>query len=279
MTHVAVVQMTSKADWASNQATVEQLLAQLPSVRPLLVVLPEAFASFGAGEAAQKRFAEPLGQGPVQDFLAKMAQQHGIWLLAGTFPIQAGRRYAAASLLYNEQGERVARYDKMHLFDAQVADQTGVYRESTFTQPGNQVVVVDTPFGRLGLAVCYDVRFPELFRAMRVQGAEMICLPSAFTRPTGHAHWEVLVRARAIENQVFMLAAGQWGQHDDGRQTYGHSMIVSPWGEVLAQQTERAGVISACLDTADQHHIRETMPIGQHIQFEVTFVGQSQTSD
>lgn len=272
---ISVLQMTSAALWPHNATVLAELFAQLPSQRPQLVVIPEAFSHFGAGEAQQGRYAEALGHGEVQSCIASLARKHKVWVLAGTIPLcteHANGRYAAASLLFNEHGEQVARYDKIHLFDASVADNTQRYMESTFTRPGKDIVVVNTPFGRLGMAVCYDLRFPELFRAMRAQGAELISLPSAFTKVTGAAHWEPLLRARAIENQVFMLAPNQWGKHSDGRETWGQSMIVDPWGDIIAQQESGVGIISAVLDLNKLQAIRAKMPVMQHNRFEVKFL-------
>lgn len=274
--YISVLQMTSAALWSTNKELLAELFTRLPAQRPQLVLIPEAFSHFGAGEAQLGRYAEELGNGDVQRTIADLARKHGVWVLAGTIPIRSqsptDQRYAAASLLFNEQGEQVARYNKIHLFDAAIADNTKQYTESTFTAPGQDIVVVNTPFGRLGMAVCYDLRFPELFRAMRGQGAELISLPSAFTKVTGAAHWEPLLRARAIENQVYMLAPNQWGKHNDGRETWGQSMIVDPWGEVIAQQPEGAGVISAALDLHKLQAIRAKMPVGQHNRFEVNFL-------
>lgn len=272
MATVSVLQMNSGATWAENKAKVEALFAQLPAARPQLVLLPEAFSCFGAGEANIRQHAEPLGQGPVQEYLSALAKQHNVWVLAGTLPILSGTRYAAASLLFNAQGAQCARYDKLHLFDAAVADNTRQYRESRYTQPGSQVRVVDTPFGRLGMAICYDVRFPELFRQLRAEGAELISLPSAFTKVTGKAHWDILIRARAIENQVYMLAPNQWGEHADGRETWGHSMIVDPWGVVVAQQSSGEGIASATLDMKALEAVRANMPVLAHNRFEVRFI-------
>lgn len=274
--YISVLQMTSAALWSTNKELLAELFTRLPAQRPQLVLIPEAFSHFGAGEAQLGRYAEELGNGDVQRTIADLARKHGVWVLAGTIPIRSqsptDQRYAAASLLFNEQGEQVARYNKIHLFDAAIADNTKQYTESTFTAPGQEIAVVNTPFGRLGMAVCYDLRFPELFRAMRGQGAELISLPSAFTKVTGAAHWEPLLRARAIENQVYMLAPNQWGKHNDGRETWGQSMIVDPWGEVIAQQPEGAGVISAALDLHKLQAIRAKMPVGQHNRFEVNFL-------
>lgn len=268
---ISALQWTSAAHWPENQRRLETLFSGLPEQRPQLVVLPELFGVFGAGEAGQAEVAEAYGSGPMQDTIAELARRHGVWVVAGTIPIQADERYAAASLLFDDQGVIQARYDKVHLFDAQVNDNTRSYQESRYTRPGSELVVTDTPFGRLGLAVCYDLRFPELFRALREQGAEIITLPSAFTKVTGAAHWETLVRARAIENQVYMVAPDQGGRHADGRETWGHSMIVDPWGTVVAEQEALQGIIAVSPDLPQLHKLRERMPVAQHNQFAVRF--------
>lgn len=266
---LTALQMSSRPDPKDNIATVAELLTQLPEARPQVVVLPEAFSCFGAGDKAQLEMAEPYPNGTVQNQLASLAKQHGIYLLAGTLPVAAGERFAAASLLFGPDGHCLSRYDKIHLFDVDVADNTKQYRESQWTRPGSEVVTAATDVGVVGMSVCYDLRFPELFKALRNAGAEIIALPSAFTRVTGQAHWHALVRARAIEQQVFMVAPNQVGQHDNGRETYGHSIIVSPWGEILAEQAEGEGIISCAVDLTDIRSIREQMPVAQQNQFEV----------
>ncbi len=236
------------------------------------MVLPECALCFGT-EGGWATLAEPdladhpeqTDAAPMQTALAALARQHRVYLVAGTLPIRApdGRAYAA-SLVYGPDGARLGRYDKIHLFDVDVEDGTGRYRESTHTHPGQGITLVDTPFGRLGLAVCYDVRFPELFRALARDGATLVALPAAFTEPTGDAHWDVLVRARAIENQCYLLAAGQQGQHANGRRTWGHSMVVDPWGRVVAQLPQGEGVVSAQIDPAEMARIRDRLPALKH---------------
>lgn len=271
MTQVSVIQWTSGSDPQQNLDQLRTLVRLLPKQRPQLVVVPEAFACFGAGEAQQCDLAEQLGQGPIQEAVAALAKQHDLWIVAGTIPIQAGARYAAAALLFDNQGQQVARYDKIHLFDAVVEDGTGNYLESKYTQPGSELTVVDTPFGRLGMAVCYDLRFPEMFRALRQQGAELIVLPSAFTQVTGQAHWQPLLQARAIENQCYMVAPNQGGVHPDGRETWGHSMIIDPWGKVCTEISSDIGVGSTSIDATRIRDIRRRMPVETHNQFKAVF--------
>lgn len=281
MARISLLQWTSRRDWALNRDYIAEQLAQLAAdesgaeAQPHLVILPEMFARFGAGESGQGRFAETFGDGEVQNFIADCAKRFRLWILAGTQPIDEGERYGAASILYDDHGRVHARYDKIHLFDADVADQTKSYRESKFTKPGSRIVVTDTPFGKLGLAVCYDLRFPELFRALRAQGAELIALPSAFTKVTGEAHWRALIQARAIENQVYMFAPNQTGTHDDGRETYGHSFVADPWGRVIAELDNKPGILTVTPDLSELHALRQRMPVQHHNKFEVSFIEHS----
>lgn len=262
--------MTSQPDPQQNLATIEQLLEQLPVARPQLVVLPEACLCFGAGDKQQHAHAEAFSnKAPLQQRLSELARQHGIYLLVGTMPIidsAEAEKFTAASLLFGPDGECLARYNKIHLFDVDVADSTKTYRESQWTDAGQEVVTVATEFGVLGLAVCYDVRFPELFRALRERGAELIALPSAFTKVTGAAHWHVLTRARAIEQQCFVIAGAQVGTHANGRETYGHALIIDAWGNVLS---ECDGQTSPCLtstsvDLEALQPIRSNIPVAKH---------------
>lgn len=266
---LTALQMSSRPDPQDNLAIVAKLLEQLPAARPQLVVLPEAFSCFGAGDRAQLAMAEPYKDGEVQKRLAALAKKHEVYLVGGTLPVDAGERFSAASILFGPDGAILNRYDKIHLFDVDVADNTKEYRESKWTQPGSKVVTTETDFGVVGMAVCYDLRFPELFRALRQAGSQIIVLPSAFTQVTGKAHWHALVRARAIEQQVFIVAPGQVGEHANGRETFGHSIIVSPWGEILAEQELDEGVVSVSVDVADIDPIRKQMPVAQQNQFEV----------
>lgn len=271
---LTALQMTSGPDPEKNLQKVAQLLQDLPPQRPQLVVLPEAFSCFGAGDKQQLQSAERFGDGPLQRRLAALAKQHGIWLVAGTIPVvdtDNAERFSAACLVFNSAGELAGRYDKIHLFDVEVADNTRTYHESRYTKPGTKVVTIATEFGRLGLAVCYDVRFPELFRALRDQGCDIMVLPSAFTKVTGAAHWHQLVRARAIEQQCLMVAPGQVGEHANGRETYGHSLIVDGWGTILAEQKHGTGVLSATADISELADIRKRIPVATHNQFKVKY--------
>jgi nitrilase len=265
MTLVAAVQMTSGPRVPDNLEAAARDIAAAATAGARLVVLPENFAIMPLKDADRLAAAEPDGSGPIQDFLAAQARQHRVWLVGGTIPLaaKATSKVRAACLLFDDRGERVARYDKIHLFDVKL-DNGEQYRESNSFEPGEQVVVADTPFGRLGLAVCYDLRFPELFRRMQEQGAEIFAVPSAFTAHTGKAHWEVLLRARAIENLVYVIAAAQDGRHANGRETYGDSMIVNPWGEILARLAHGAGHVMAECDHARLQEVRKNLPSIRH---------------
>lgn len=261
---VAVIQMVSGPDVQANLAAVAQLVAQAATQGAALAVLPENLACMTPDMPRLQALAEAPGQGPIQSALADMAHRYKLWLVAGTLPLKAqDGRLSNSCLVFDACGESVARYDKIHLFDVNVPGGE-VHRESAHFAPGREVVVLDTPVGRLGLAVCYDLRFPELFRAMAARGAELFALPAAFTRATGEAHWEVLLRARAIENQCFMLAAAQGGRHFPGRETFGHSLILGPWGEVLAGHALGPGVALATLDREAQRELRARFPVLAH---------------
>jgi nitrilase len=265
MSQVAAIQMVSGADVAANLNEAARLIAGSVEAGARLIVLPENFSLMPVNDAERLAVAEADGHGPIQDFLAGQARTHRIWLVGGTIPIkgQSKNKLRAACPLYNDRGERVARYDKMHLFDVELSEGER-YQESASFEAGDDVVVTDTPFGRLGLAVCYDLRFPELFRTLLDQGAEVFAVPSAFTARTGRAHWEVLVRARAIENLCYVIAADQGGRHANGRETHGETMIVNPWGEVLARLPRGAGQVVADCDRAALAATRASLPSIAH---------------
>lgn len=267
MTRIAAIQMASGPNVTANLNEAGRLLAEVAQGDFALCVLPENFAAMPMRESDLLDIGETPGDGPIQNFLAQQAAKHGVWLAGGTVPLRSEHndKVRSACLLFNDKGEQVARYDKMHLFDVTLSDkEEDRYRESNTFEPGTQPVVVDTPFGRLGLAICYDLRFPELFRALSEQGAEIIALPAAFTAVTGRAHWEVLVRARAIENLCHVVAAAQGGYHVNGRETYGDSLIVDPWGIVLARMPRNTGIICAACDLARQRSLRQTFPALNH---------------
>ncbi len=273
MSKVAAIQMASGPNVKANLAEAEKLIKIAVQQKVELVVLPENFAIMGMTETDKVKIAEEFGSGLLQDFLKAQALKNNIWLVGGTIPLsspESGKVFAAC-LLYNPQGELVARYDKIHLFDVTIEANAESYTESETIAPGNDVVVVDTPFGRLGLAVCYDLRFPELFRAMVEQGMEICALPSAFTSLTGKAHWESLLRARSIENLSFMIAADQGGYHVGGRETHGDSMIIDPWGVILNRLPHGAGVVVANIDLVKLEHTRKMFPTLEHKRFECSF--------
>lgn len=266
----AAVQMVSGSDVKTNLATAGRLIGQAAQAGARMVALPENFALLGRREQDKLAVAEPDGAGPIQDFLADTACRHGIHLIGGTIPLRGAdpQRVRAACLLHGPDGQRLARYDKIHLFDVDVGESAAGgerYRESASIEPGQTVVTVNTALGCIGLAVCYDLRFPELFRALQARGAQILVLPSAFTETTGAAHWHLLCRARAVENLCYLVAPGQGGLHDNGRRTYGHSLIASPWGEVLAERIEMGkGTACATIDLAAMERVRERFPALQH---------------
>ena len=272
-TKVAAVQMVSGRDLQQNLTDAKRLIEQAAQQGAGLIVLPEVFAMFATSAQLPLGLEEAFGQRPIRQFLSHTARQLGVWLVAGSIPLAAEKdasKVLAASLLINDQGEEVAQYNKIHLFDVDVDDKKGSYRESDTFQAGDDLVVVDTPFGRLGMAVCYDLRFPELFRLMLAQGAEIVSLPAAFTKKTGEAHWLPLIRARAIENQCYVIGANQGGDHGNNRETSGGSVIVDAWGQVLAQADKGEQVVCAELDLQQIQRLKVAMPIQQHQRFRVT---------
>jgi predicted amidohydrolase len=277
MSRVAVIQMTSAPEVQANLASARGLLERAHAEGAVMAALPENFAIMGRHEAEKIDAAEPAGEGPIQAFLGHCARELGLWIIGGTIPLRIADepgRVAAASLVFDDHGRCVARYDKIHLFDVDIPDREERYRESATVVPGSEPVVVSTPVGRLGLAVCYDVRFPELFRVLQAQGAEILCLPSAFTAPTGRAHWELLLRARAVENLCYVLAPAQSGTHANGRETWGDSMLVDPWGHVLGRVSAAGpGLAVADIDRTLQQDLRERFPALSHRKFHITLPG------
>lgn len=266
MTLVAALQMASGPQVQANLMEAGRLIKDAAAQGAKLIVLPETFAMMGVHEKDRVQIAEVFGEGPIQSFISQQAQQHKVWIVAGTVPIcsdDPARPYAA-SILYNDQGEVAARYDKIHLFDVTLSENQEVYAESDSTMAGKEPVIVDTPFGRLGLSVCYDLRFPELYRCLSEQGAEILLVPAAFTEVTGKAHWEVLLRARAVENLCYVVAAAQGGYHVNGRTTYGHSMIIDYWGQVRKVQPSGSGVVISEIDLDAMAKTRETFPVLSH---------------
>jgi len=265
MTYMAAVQMVSGPRVPDNLEEAGRQIAAAVAAGAQLLVLPENFALMPVNDADRLAAVEKDGNGPIQSFLSAQAKNHRLWIVGGTIPLAAKDpgKVRAACLLFNDRGERVARYDKIHLFDVQL-DNGEKYHESNSFEPGEAIVVADTPYGKLGLAVCYDLRFPELFRRLQDQGAEIFAVPAAFTAHTGKAHWEVLLRARAIENLVYVIAAAQDGRHANGRETHGDSMIVNPWGEILARLPHGAGYVGAECDRALLQEVRKNLPSIRH---------------
>lgn len=267
---LAAIQLISGRHWQDNKTQIAAELAALPAERPLLALLPENFALFGERQGyldgAEAIGTEPGEAGPIQTQLAAWAREHGIWLVAGAMPtrIPGSTHIHTSSLVFDPSGERRGHYHKIHLFDVDVADSHGRYRESETFSPGEAPVVVDSPFGPLGLSICYDLRFPELYRRLTLAGARVLLVPAAFTAVTGEAHWEPLLRARAIENQCYVVAANQGGTHETGRQTWGHSMVIDPWGRVLAGQPSGAGTVLAQMDAGLIEELKRTMPVMDH---------------
>lgn len=270
MTDLVAIQISSTPSIEQNLILVERQLAALPE-KPQLVVLPECFACFGTSNKSQIEIAEQIDHGPIQSALSTLSERYNKWIVAGTVPIkpsdaEAGKsdrtKFYAASLVYNNDGVRVSRYDKIHLFDVSVNDNTGRYKESATTLPGEKVVTFDSPWGTVGQIICYDVRFPELIQQM--PQLDVLVVPSAFTRRTGEAHWHALLQARSIENQCYVVASDQTGVHNNGRETYGNSCIYSPWGELLANLPANEGWVAAKYDNVLLANIRKEMPIQQH---------------
>lgn len=266
MTKIAAIQMCSSHMVDDNLLAAAHLIEQAAKQNARLVVLPENFAIMGLTDFDKYKVKEDFGVGKIQGFLSAQARKNHVYIVAGTIPVACDEenKVRAASLVFNDEGQCVARYDKIHLFDVTISD-TEKYQESDSIQPGDKIVTVDTPFGKLGLSVCYDLRFPELFRCLFNAGAEILIVPAAFTVKTGNAHWEVLLRSRAIENFSYVIGAGQGGTHTSQRQTYGNSLIIAPWGNVLARcEGAEIGVAIAEIDLVKLHELRKSIPVDKH---------------
>ncbi|MBR8177691.1 carbon-nitrogen hydrolase family protein [Burkholderia ambifaria] len=259
---VAALQMVSTPDVARNLAEAGRLIAEAAGDGAQLVLLPEYFCFMGHRDTDKLALAEPYRDGPIQQFLAQAAQRHGVWLIGGTLPLKAPEpdRVLNTTLVFDPSGQEAARYDKIHLFNFEKGDES--FDEARTIRAGETVVTFDAPFGRVGLSVCYDLRFPELYR--RMGDCALIVVPSAFTYTTGRAHWEMLLRARAVENQCYVLAAAQGGKHENGRRTWGHSMLIDPWGEIVAVRDEGASVVTGALDPQRIADVRQSLPAWRH---------------
>ncbi|WP_322024716.1 carbon-nitrogen hydrolase family protein [Burkholderia sp. BCC1977] len=259
---VAALQMVSTPDVARNLAEAGRLIAEAAGDGAQLVLLPEYFCFMGHRDTDKLALAEPYRDGPIQRFLSEAAHRHGIWVIGGTLPLKAPEpdRVLNTTLVFDPSGNEAARYDKIHLFNFEKGDES--FDEARTIRAGDTVVAFDAPFGRVGLSVCYDLRFPELYR--RMGDCALIVVPSAFTYTTGRAHWEMLLRARAVENQCYVLAAAQGGKHENGRRTWGHSMLIDPWGEIVAVRDEGASVVTGALDPQRIADVRQSLPAWRH---------------
>jgi nitrilase len=266
---ISAIQMNSGDDVITNLTRARRALRSAAADGATIAVLPENFARMGRKEADRLAIIEDDGTGPLQDFLAAEAARSDLWIVGGTIPLRSDdpKRPYAATLVYDGSGKRAGRYDKVHLFDARVPESEEAYRESRNTMPGSKPLLIETPWGSLGVAVCYDLRFPEQFRRMSTEGLDMLAVPAAFTYRTGAAHWEPLLRARAIENLCYVAAAAQTGTHPGGRQTYGHSILIDPWGAILADAGGRTRVITATIDTQRLKRLRQQFPVLDHRRF------------
>ncbi|MCA8062649.1 carbon-nitrogen hydrolase family protein [Burkholderia sp. AU31624] len=259
---VAALQMVSTPDVARNLAEARRLIAEAAGEGAQLVLLPEYFCFMGHRDTDKLALAEPYQDGPIQRFLADAARRHGVWVIGGTLPLKAPEpdRVLNTTLVFDPSGNEAARYDKIHLFNFEKGDES--FDEARTIRAGDTVVAFDAPFGRVGLSVCYDLRFPELYR--RMGDCTLIVVPSAFTYTTGRAHWETLLRARAVENQCYVLAAAQGGKHENGRRTWGHSMLIDPWGEIVAVRDVGASVVLGAIDPRRIADVRQSLPAWRH---------------
>ena len=266
VTKIAAIQMASGPVVQGNLMQVATLIKEASEKGADMVVLPESFAIMGQNEEQRVEIAEEEGQGLIQDTLSQLAANFGIWIVSGTIPLKTNdpKKSTASSIMIDDKGKQVARYDKIHLFDVVLEDDNEVYNESATTVPGSDIVVVDTPFGKIGMTVCYDLRFPKLYRKLIEQGAEILLIPSAFTELTGKAHWEPLLRARAIENLSYVVAPAQGGYHVNGKTTHGNSMMIDFWGKVCDRSSKGANVIMMNIDLQAQRQVRKNFPVLEH---------------
>lgn len=269
---IAAIQMCSSHVVDENLLIAEKLISEASNNGANLIVLPEMFAIMGMNDTDKIKVKEVFGQGKIQSFLSQQSKKNKVWIVGGTIPIACSndKKIKAASLIFNDEGNCISRYDKIHLFDA-IISENEIYKESDTTEPGNKFTVADTPFGKLGLGVCYDLRFPELFRYLFNSGAEIIILPSAFTEKTGRAHWEVLARSRAIENFCYFVGACQGGSHTNKRKTYGNSIIIDPWGNIISKiDGTSTGIIYSKININNVYEARKSIPIQNHQRFFLT---------
>ena len=267
MSSVASIQLSSGPNIRANLLEVSKYLEEISKTQSKLVVLPENFALMPEDDLSFLDNAEDIGSGPIQEFISESAKKYKLWIIAGTIPIKTDtpKKVTSTTLVYNNAGEVVSRYDKIHLFDVELPNSNESYNESEVFQPGKELKVIETPVGIVGLAICYDLRFPELFRLLHASKVEIIVLPAAFTEQTGKVHWETLVRARAIENLCYMITSCQDGYHISGRRTHGDSMIVNPWGQIMSRITSGSGFIESEINHKQLKSIREKFPVLEHI--------------
>ena len=267
MTYVAAIQMVSTDTVGKNLELTGKLIEEAAAKKAKLITLPENFPLMGKHDEDRLAITETFNDGPLQLFLSEQSKRYKVWLLGGTIPLVSDNpeKVFATSLLFNPNGECIARYDKIHLFDVVLDENDGEsYRESKTFKSGNDIVVAQTEIGNIGLSVCYDLRFPEMYRKMHNESVQIITAPSAFTATTGKAHWETLLKTRAIENLCYLIASNQGGVHANGRETWGHSMIVDPWGEILAEVKEETGIAIAKIDIEKQTNLRKRFPVLTH---------------
>ncbi|MDG3084779.1 carbon-nitrogen hydrolase family protein [Vibrio hannami] len=266
MSKVGIIQMTSGPDPKDNLAYIDKQLDVLSKSGVKLVLTPENSIVFG-NKIDYHKHAEIFGEGVIQRSLSQLAKKYQLWLVIGSMPIRQEQRVTTTTLVYSPDGELVDYYDKLHMFDVDVADNHSRYRESETFAAGNRLSLVDTDIGRVGLSICYDVRFPHMYSELRKQGANVILVPAAFTATTGKAHWETLLRSRAIETQCWIIASGQGGVHPCNRETWGHSMIIDPWGNVVMKLDQKSGVLVADIDHNITKTVRANMPLAEHARF------------
>jgi len=263
---VSCIQVASGPNIDANLLEVGRYIEESKKHGASIVILPENFAMMAASDTDYLDIMEDFGSGKIQDFISKAAKRNGIWIIAGTIPIKSKNKEKVFStcIVFNEKGEIVSSYNKIHLFDVNLLETNEKYNESDIYLNGDSIVSFETPFCKIGLAICYDLRFPELFRKLSNENIDLICMPAAFTAVTGKAHWEHLIKSRAIENLVYFAASAQGGYHVSGRETYGHSMIVSPWGETLDIIKNKSGIIISSIDLKSQNKLRENFPCLNH---------------
>jgi nitrilase len=263
---LAAVQITTGPNVEENLAAIERQIIVASKKGANIIALPEVFACYSSQKYLAMGLQEMTSAGSLRSIMSFWAKKYGVYLIGGTIPVldQAQKKVYPRCYFYSDKGEELGFYDKIHLFDVDLDDAQGRYRESDMFLSGDEIKVFPTRYGNVGLTICYDLRFPYLYERLRAAGADIISVVAAFTDNTGRAHWQPLLQARAIEQQCYILAANQWGQHDDKRTTYGHSMVISPWGEVLDQVTEGEGIACADIDLSELEKIRREMPVIHH---------------